>query len=431
MAAADVPKETSMIMKASEVAGTRFRAFIQRDASAARVEELTLLPLGVRRVLVRTQAAVCCYTVCMQALGSTKAEYDRMAALYRYAPGMGLILGHGGVGIVEAVAPEVKRVQPGDQVIVPITSQCGQCYNCLRGRGDHCRSELSYSQPGNGQAGQVGIAVATMKDGTPVNQHLDKGGFAEYMVAPEESCVPIVTTVPAVELALLNCAGGIGLMSTMTKAKVEPGSDVVVIGGGPLGLSAVQGARIMGAAQIILVEPVQERRDLAIRLGATTVLDPNAEGTRLLSRIQQLCRGRTDRSFAGGGNGGPDFVVEAVGGDLYQPKVPGPDTTGIAAVQQAWEVASPVADIVTMGFNLDGNVTMPAAEFSSATKHHYPGNLAGTNVFRDLPRAVRLIETGRFNAKAMVTAVHPLEETHLAYRKVADRTTIAAVIAFD
>jgi S-(hydroxymethyl)glutathione dehydrogenase/alcohol dehydrogenase len=251
------------------------------------------------------------------------------------------------------------------------------------------------------------------------------------MVAPEESCVPIVTTVPPVELALLNCAGGIGLMSTMTKAKVEPGSDVVVIGGGPLGLSAVQGARIMGAAQIILVEPVQERRDLALRLGATTVLDPNVEGTRLLSRIQHLCRGQTDRSFAGGGNGGPDFVVEAVGGDLYAPKVPGPDTTGIAAVQQAWAVASPVADIVTMGFNLDGNVTMPAAEFSSATKHHYPGNLGGTNVFRDLPRAVRLIETGQFNAKAMVTAVHPLEETRLAYQKVADRTTIAAVIAFD
>jgi S-(hydroxymethyl)glutathione dehydrogenase/alcohol dehydrogenase len=413
-----------MPLKASEVAGTKYHAYVQYGINA-QVREVTLLPLAPRRVLVRTQASVCCYTVCRQALGSTQEEYDHELTGNHDPVGTGRVLGHGGVGIVEAVAPEVKRVQVGDQVIVPITSDCGQCYNCLRGRGDHCRSELAYTE-----VGKIGTAIGTLSDGSRVIQHLDKGGFAEFMVAPEESCVPIVTKVPPVELALLNCAGAIGLMSTMTKAKVEPGSDVVVIGGGPLGLSAVQGARIMGAAQIILVEPVQERRDLALRIGATAVLDPNAEGANLLNKIRQLCKGRTDRIFAGGGNGGPDFVVEAVGGDLYPPQVPGPDTTGLSAIHQAWEIASPVADIVTMGFNVDGNFTIPAAEFSNAAKHHFPGNLGGLNGFRDIPRAVRLIETGQFNAKAMVTAVHPLEETRQAYQKVADRTTVTAVISF-
>jgi S-(hydroxymethyl)glutathione dehydrogenase/alcohol dehydrogenase len=384
------------------------------------------MPLAPRRVLVRTQAAVCCYTICRQALGTTQAEYEAELLGNHNPPGTGRILGHGGVGIVEAVASEVKRVQVGDQVIVPITSQCGQCYNCLRGRGDHCRSEVAYTA-----SGKIGVPVAMMSDGSPVIQHLDKGGFAEYMVAPEETCVPIVTKVPPTELALLNCAGGIGLNSTMTKAKVEPGSDVVVIGCGPLGLSAVQGARIMGAAQIIVVEPVRERRELALKIGATTAIDPNIEPANLVSQIQQLCKGKTSRAFAGGGNSGPDFVVEAVGGDLYPPKEPGFDTTGLSALHQAWDVVSPVGDIVTMGFNVDGNFLIPAEQFSIAAKHHFPGNLGGTNVFRDLPRAVRLIETGQYNTKAMVTAIHPLEEVRQAYQKVADRTTVTAVIAFD
>jgi S-(hydroxymethyl)glutathione dehydrogenase/alcohol dehydrogenase len=270
-----------------------------------------------------------------------------------------------------------------------------------------------------------------MGDGTPVFQHLDKGGFAEFMVAPEESCVPIVSDVPVAELSMMNCGGAIGLGSTMTKAKVEAGSDVVIIGCGPLGLSALQGARIMGASQIIAIEPVRERRDLALKLGATTAINPNDNPDRLIAHIVELCKGKSTRVFAGGGNNGPDFVVEAVGGDLYPPKEPGFDTTGLSAIHQAWEMASPVADIVTMGFNVDGTFNIPARQFAGALKHHYPGNLGGINVFRDIPRFVRLIETGQYNAKALVTAVHPLEEIRQAYQKVADRTTVAAVIQFN
>lgn len=412
-------------MPTADVAGKKFRAYLQYGIRA-QVHELTLLPLRPHWVLVRTQAALCCYTVCMQALGSTQEEYDRMQAMYRDGAGRGRILGHGGVGIVEAVAPDVKRVQPGDQVVVPVNGQCGQCYNCLRSRADHC---VFRGNPIRGETNAY--PVATLSDGTPVIQHLNVGGFAEYMITPEEDCVPVVTKVPATELTLLNCAGTVGLGATMTKAKVTPGSDVVVIGCGPLGLSAVQGARIMGAGQVIAVDPVRERREVALRTGATTALDPNVEPENLVAKIRQLCPGKTSRVFAGGGSTGPDFVVEAVGGDLYPPKEPGFDTTGLSALHQAWDVVSPVGDVVTTGFNVVGDFAIPAAEFSNAKKNHHPGNYGGANPMRDVPQFVRLIETGQFNAKALVTAVHPLEETREAYQKVADRTTVAAVIAFD
>ena len=80
-----------------------------------------------------------------------------------------------------------------------------------------------------------------------------RGGCEELMVTFEDYCVPVVTKVSSIELAMLHDVGMVGLASTMTKVNVEVGSDVVVLGCGPVGLSAVQGARIQGAAQIISI----------------------------------------------------------------------------------------------------------------------------------------------------------------------------------
>ena len=135
--------------------------------------------------------------------------------------------------------------------------------------------------------------------------------------------------------------------ATMTLSPAEPGSNVAVFGLGPVGLCAVQGARIMGAAQIIGVDPVKARRDLALKVGATAVLDPNVDqGWALVTKIKNMCKGPTDRYFAGGrypvanragvaANIGPDHVIEAVGFDRFPPKVEaGPDPTGIQPLQQ-------------------------------------------------------------------------------------------------
>src|SRR6185436_18371434 len=123
--------------------------------------------------------------------------------------------------------------------------------------------------------------------------------------------------VSAPELAILHCSGACGLGAAMAIAPIEPASDVVVFGAGPLGLSAVQGARIKGAVQIIVVEPIRARRELALKVGATAALDPNAEGNGLVQKIRNMCRGRTDRAYAGGANIGADWVLEAVGGDQF------------------------------------------------------------------------------------------------------------------
>ena len=237
----------------------------------------------------------------------------------------------------------------------------------------------------------------------------------------------------AVELAMLHDTGLVGLAATTTKVRVETGSDVAVLGAGPLGLAAVQGARIQGAAQIISVDPIRYRREAALRLGATIALDPNVEGNGLVKKIQGLCRGKTDRRLAGGGNVGPDFVVEAVGGDLFPPKTEvGPDPTGILSLQQAWELCSPIGHVVTTsgGHPPNSVVAIPANQWANGAKSHQPGNLAGANPMRDIPRFIRLIEAGLFNAKALATTTFPLERAREAFQAAADRTTIGAVMVY-
>ena len=99
---------------------------------------------------------------------------------------MALIQGHGGVGVVEAVGPEVRRVQVGDRVCVSGTPQCGACYQCLRGRADVCQF-LGRNLPTDL------VAVADMRDGTPVYANSHIGGLAELMVTFEEWVVPVFT----------------------------------------------------------------------------------------------------------------------------------------------------------------------------------------------------------------------------------------------
>lgn len=419
-----------------DIAGRKFKAVVSTGfgANTTKVMELTLLPISARHVVVRTEASQCCYTMCARVLG-TQDPPDPLgpqAPVIVNDPNEPTIQGHGGVGTVIAVGASVKRVQVGDRVIVPVTAQCGQCYQCLHGRADRCQFG----------AGAKTIAIATMANGTKVVQQGNIGGLAEYMVPFEEAVVPVFTTVSSNELAMLHCVGGCGLGMTMTLAPIEPGSNVAVYGLGPVGLSAIQGARIMGADRIIGVDPVEVRRDLALKLGATAVLDPNVDKSwELVAKIKAMCKG-TDRIFAGGSfqrpnragiaaNIGPDYVIEAVGFDRFVPKVEaGPDPTGMEVLGQVWQTVPTGGHVCTCGVGHppQAKISFPVAQWANGSKTHHSSQYGGTNSMREIPRYVRLIERGQFDAKAMITATYKLDQIMDAYQAVAYRTTVTAMI---
>jgi S-(hydroxymethyl)glutathione dehydrogenase / alcohol dehydrogenase len=416
-------------------AGRKIKAWVSRGfgANTTHLEELTLLPISGRQVIVRTEVTQCCYTMAARMLG-TQDPPDPLgpqAAPVVNDPNLPTIQGHGGVGVVEAVGPGVTRVQVGDRVIVAVTPQCGVCYNCLRGRADRCQYGVAAKA----------IPIARGADGKDVVQAGNIGGMADVMVAEEQHMVPVFTSAPSDELAMLHCVGGCGLGMAMTLSPVEPGSNVAIWGGGPVGLSAVQGARIMGASTIILVEPVRARRELGLKVGATHALDPGAEGANLVPKIKDLCKGNT-RVLGGGRNDvrnraqlaaavGPDFVMEAVGYDRAVPKVEaGPDPTGIQPLQQMWQATPTSGHICTcgVGFPPQATIALPVNQWTNSGRTHHSSQYGGVNAMRDLPRYVRLIERGLYDAKSLITTRYPLDKAMDAYRDVADRTTVTAMI---
>lgn len=407
---------------ASSNVGRAFNAWV-RKGTESRLERVRLLPLGPRSVLLRTEAAHCCYSMCDEVLDPSQQDVPK-------------IIGHGGIGVVEEIGTQVKRVKVGDRVICANTPQCGSCYHCLQGRSDMCEVKEMPLVP-----------VAQLEDGTAVVGHNNYGGIAELMVAFEEYLVPTSTRVPPIELAVLHCVGGAGLAATLTFVPVEAGTNVAIMGCGPIGLSAVQGARIMGARQIIAIEPIAYRRELAEKLGATTVLDPNAEGAGLVDKVQTMCRGETPSIFAGGRDWRPDsrtgkaharpigadFVIEAAGSNRFVPKAgAGPDAAGLNldALEQAYLMTDGSGHLTTTGV-YRGNISFPASTFTISGRTHHSGQLGGgANSFRDMQRFIRLIEKGQYDARSLATGVFPLEKTREAFQAVADRTTVASIIAF-
>ncbi len=213
---------------------------------------------GPTEVLVRMAACGICGTD----LHMVKGEWRRPTPM---------ILGHEGSGIVEAVGSEVRTVAPGDAVVLSWAPSCGECADCRRGRPAACLELSRAIARGTLPGGRTGVSL----EGEPVYRGTATGAFAEHVVVAERVCLPIGDSVPLDEAALLGCAALTGVGAALFAARVEAGSSVLVVGAGGVGQFVVQGARIAGAAEIVCVDPLPQRLELASRLGATHVASPD------------------------------------------------------------------------------------------------------------------------------------------------------------
>ncbi|HEY7449586.1 MAG TPA: alcohol dehydrogenase catalytic domain-containing protein [Vicinamibacterales bacterium] len=402
--------------------GRSFRGLV-RHSNTLDVQDMRLLPIDPRQVVIRSQAVAPCYTIVRGALGTNTTRRAEVP-------------NHCGFGVVEAIGAQVKRVQVGDRVVVAGTSQCGQCYQCLQGRPDYCQFTFFSNAPGV----EPFPPFAEMRDGTRVYAQAGIGGMSEIMTAFEEYCVPVFSDLPAAELTLLGDQLASGFAAGHADMHFQPGSDVVVFGAGPVGLGAIQAGRVTGAGQVIAIDPIKYRRDFAMKMGATIALDPVAEGDGVVERVRELCRGPNDRRFAGGVNWGragnavmargADFVVEAAGLQAFPPKVETqPDPTNVKTVQQAWDCTRMGGHVMLMGFTIQP-VAFPGTSLALLGRTIHPGQQGGLHVMRDIPRYVKLIERGVIDAKSMITKRYSLAESRQAVQDTADRTIITGVIEF-
>ena len=195
------------------------------------------------------------------------------------------VLGHEAAGIVEAVGTDVSSVRVGDHVVSCVSAFCGHCNRCVSGRTHVCldKPKRSDTEP----------ARLTLK-GERLSQGGQLGGFAEQMLVHENGVVRVDRALPLDRAALLGCGVLTGLGTVFNAAKVTPGSRVAVVGCGGVGLNVIQGARIAGAEQIIAVDLLPAKCELARSFGATdTVLG----GPDAVDTVRELSRGGVDFSF--------------------------------------------------------------------------------------------------------------------------------------
>ncbi len=175
------------------------------------------------------------------------------------------VLGHEGAGEIVAVGEGVSGIVPGDHVIIAWTPPCGTCRACMRGQPNLCTAIFF----------QIAGSMPFTMGGTPIFGFAGTGTFAEEMVVPVQAVVKIPPDVPYEIGALIGCGVTTGVGAALNTAQVKPGSNVVVFGAGGVGIAAIQGARIAGAAEIVAVDTIETKLKDALRFGATRGVKPD------------------------------------------------------------------------------------------------------------------------------------------------------------
>jgi aryl-alcohol dehydrogenase len=182
------------------------------------------------------------------------------------------VLGHEGSGVVERVGEGVTKVAPGDPVVLSFLS-CGHCRQCDADLPAYCRDFPMLNFAGGRTDGSSGVHIG----GRPISANFfGQSSFASHALAHERNVVKVPADAPLELLGPLGCGIQTGAGGVMRSLACPAGSSIAIFGGGPVGLAAVMGAKVRGCATVILAEPIEARRRLALDLGATHVIDPAA-----------------------------------------------------------------------------------------------------------------------------------------------------------
>lgn len=346
------------------------------------VEEVSIDKPAAHEVLIRTAA-----------VGVCRSDLHFVDGAYPHA--MPTIPGHEAAGIVEAVGSEVRALKPGDHVVTCLSAYCGECEFCVTGRMSLCISS-AVKRP-------KGAPPRLMLGDRPVAQMLNLSAYAEQMLVHEHACVRIDPEMPLDRAAILGCAVTTGAGAIFNAARVVPGESVCVVGCGGVGLAAINAAKIAGAGKVIAVDPVADKRDLAMKLGATHAIDASSDTAA--DEIVELTRGGVHHS------------IEAVGR-------PQSAATAVKVLRRGG-----TATILGM-MPLSEKVGLSALDLLADKS--VQGALMGRNHFPvDLPRLVDFYQRGLLDLDTIIADRMPLAAINDAFDELRKGDTTRTVITFE
>jgi S-(hydroxymethyl)glutathione dehydrogenase / alcohol dehydrogenase len=362
-------------------------AVLHRARSPLTIEQLQAGSLAPSDVLVRIRAAGLCHT-----------DLEVIEGSLRYP--MPIVLGHEAAGVIEEVGTDVRADRKGDHVVLSWNPHCGHCFYCDRDLPILCEQYLAKGAQAVHFDGQ---SKARLSDGRGVRHLMFLGAFAEYCVVPAQQAISVSRGLPFDRACLIGCGVMTGVGAALNIARIGHADTVMVIGCGAVGLSAIQGARLAGAAAILAVDIDDGKLELAGKMGASHCIDARKGDPVSIGK-------------AATGGRGVDAVIEAAG--------------NAAAFPMAVEVVRPGGEVVWLGkIDVADEVAFRWGALMQE-KRIRRSSYGGARPARDFPMLARAYLDGRLLLDELITRRISLAEINAGFAALRNGRAIRTVVTF-
>ncbi|HVV53912.1 MAG TPA: alcohol dehydrogenase catalytic domain-containing protein [Mucilaginibacter sp.] len=370
--------------------GILCKAAITDGAGTFEVDEIEVGNPKDDEVLVKLRAAGLCHT-----------DYDSLSW------GKQLVIGHEGAGTVVKTGKDVTGFVPGDKVILNWAMHCGHCFQCLQGNQHLCEVASPVAAGGNGYTPGHADPSGTLFKGKPVHRSFNIGTLSEYTLVKESALVKNHSekmSFPAA--AIISCGVMTGYGSVVNAAKVKPGSSVVVLGTGGVGLNVIQGAKVAGADVIIAIDVNPARLTMARAFGATYTLLADKNDKGLLKAAEQV-KQLTER--------GADYAFECTA-------IPELGAAPLAMVRNAGMA------VQVSGIEQEISIDMNLFEWDKTYINPLYGKCRPQT---DFPNIIKLYEDGQMLLEEMITRTYRINELNEAFDDLLKGRNAKGVVIFD
>lgn len=348
------------------------------------IVELELDPPDAHEVLVRMHAAGICHSDLSVVNG------DRPRPLP-------MAIGHEGAGEVLEVGAGVVDLAPGDHVVAAFVPCCGVCEPCATGRPALCEPGLAANTAGTLLRGGRRLH----RGGSEIHHHLGVSAFAQYATMARESLVRVDASLPYDLAAVFGCAVMTGVGAVTNTVQPTPGAAIAVIGLGGVGLAALLGARLHEPSMLIACDPLAAKRELALRLGATHVVDATDAGAA--EQVRELTRG------------GVHYAFEMAG--------------SVKAMDLAYRITRRGGTTVTAGLSHPRELFQVPHVGIVAEERTIKGSYLGScDPARDIPRFIELYRSGRLPVDRLLDGQLALEDINTGFDRLASGEAIRQIV---